>query len=91
MLLRCDRADDDLTALLNGTSSSSAAASDKREKGAAVPVLPALLEQESIALTTGLVDAIPDRFAKGFNPDGVPWALTAPPVGFRVGAYARYL
>ena len=66
--------DGDLAALLNGTPSASRGSGGA--KAAAVPVLPPLVEQEAIAASRGIIDASPDRFAKAFNPDGVPWALT---------------
>lgn len=60
-----------------------AASSAAGKKPSPLPPQPSLMEQEAAAVSPGIIECPPEQYAKAFNPDGVPWALTAPPVGWR--------
>jgi hypothetical protein len=90
-----DDTDAAVEALLRGGGKGGAAATSASAKKAAaaaaaakaqaqVPVGPGALEAELAAASTGIIETTPDIFARSFNPDGIPWALTAPPVAFSV-------
>lgn len=79
-----DADDDDIAALLgqqSGAGAGGGAGAKKKaggDKASPIPQQLPLTDQEAAAFSTGVLEGVtsPEAYAKSFNPDGVPWALT---------------